>query len=147
MLQLDWWTSHIRWVGIAAIAICLLTWATEISGLVYVCPYCRTQRTVIGLLGLLALLPNYRHWIIRYVAAVLGAYGFHVGAEQHFGGWKKIMSGKFAWGEQWYVNSWPLSGFAIFMIVALVLLIWQGPATGVGSDGAAHRSQPDANSG
>lgn len=127
MLELEWWAARLRLVGILAIGVSLLTWSAELSGLVYVCPYCRTQRTIIGILGLLALLPNPRQWMVRYVATVLGAYGFHVAAEQHFGGWKKIMSGKFSWGEQWYVNSWLLSGFALFIIVALVLLIWHGP--------------------
>ena len=35
-----------------------------------------------------------------------------------------IMRGEFEWGEQWYVNAWMLSGFALFIIVGLLLLIW-----------------------
>ena len=62
--------------------------------LVYICPYCRTQRTVIGLLGLLLLFPNPGHWIKRYVASVISALGLTVGATQHFSGWRRIMSGE-----------------------------------------------------
>lgn len=120
------WT-HRRWVGALAILICVVAWAVELTDLVYVCPYCRAQRTIIGLLGLSLMLPNTRHWINLYLATTVGAFGFFVGAYQHFEGWKKIMSGKFVWGETWYINSWPLSGFAIFIISGLLLLIWTSP--------------------
>jgi protein-S-isoprenylcysteine O-methyltransferase Ste14 len=56
---------------------------------------------------------------------VLAVFGLVVGSTQHFRGWARIMSGKFKWGDQWYLNSWMLSGFAILIIVALVLLIWR----------------------
>ncbi|CRD45702.1 exported hypothetical protein [Stenotrophomonas thermophila] len=39
----------------AAVLVSLLAWAVEWSGMAYVCPYCRVQRTVIGVLGLLTL--------------------------------------------------------------------------------------------
>ncbi len=116
---------HRRIVGLAAIAIAALTWAVDLAGLVYLCPYCRSQRTVIGLLGLLLMLPNPGHWLVRYLSAVFAVFGLAVGATQHFRGWAKIMSGKFTWGAQWYLNSWMLSGFAILIIVALLLLIWR----------------------
>ena len=80
---------------------------------------------MIGLLGLLIMLPNPGHWLVRYLSAVFAVFGLSVGATQHFRGWAKIMSGKFTWGEQWYINSWMLSGFATFIMVALVLLIWR----------------------
>lgn len=111
-------------VGIVAIAIAALTWAVDLTGLVYACPYCRSQRTVIGLLGLLLMLPNPAHWLIRYLSAVFAVFGLSVGATQHFQGWMRIMRGEFEWGEQWYVNAWMLSGFALFIIVGLLLLIW-----------------------
>ena len=34
------------------------------------------------------------------------------------------MSGEFEWGEQWYINSWPLSGVALFIMTGLVLYMW-----------------------
>ena len=112
------------WVGLAAIALSAATWAVDWFEIVYQCPFCRAQRTVIGLLGLLLILPNPSHWIARYLSAVFSVFGLSVGATQHFRGWVRIMGGEFEWGDQWYLNSWLLSGFAIFIIVALLMLIW-----------------------
>lgn len=113
-----------RYVGLAAILISALTWAVDMSGFVYECPYCRSQRTVIGLLGVLLMLPNPARWWVRYLSAVFAVFGSSVAASQHFTGWARIMGGKFEWGERWYINSWMLSGFALFIIVGLLLLIW-----------------------
>lgn len=113
-----------RIVAVAALLVCILTWAVDLSGLVYECPYCRSQRTVIGLLGLLLLLPNPAHWLVRYLSAIFAAFGVTVASTQHFRGWARIMSGEFSWGAQWYLNSWMLSGFALAIITGLVLLIW-----------------------
>ena len=110
-------------IAILAIVICAFTWATELLGWVYVCPYCRTQRTIIGLLGLL-LLANPQHWLNRWIASSLAVLGLVVAAMQHFNGWKKIMAGEFAWGEYWYSNAWVLSGCAIFIITGLILYLW-----------------------
>ena len=38
----------------------------EFAGTVYICPYCRVQRTVILLLGVAMVLPFTHHWIVRY---------------------------------------------------------------------------------
>lgn len=124
MLDLEFYHRNIRWLGILAIVISALTWTADLTGFVYECPYCRVQRTVIGLLGVIALLPNPAHWIARYVAAVLAALGVVVGATQHFGGWRKIFSGKFELGDDWYINSFFLSGFALFIIIGLLLLFF-----------------------
>jgi hypothetical protein len=113
-------------VGLAAIALSAATWGVDLAEIVYQCPYCRVQRSVIGLLGLILLLPWYGHWLARYVAAVLAVFGLQVAGAQHFMGWAKISGGKFEWGEMWYINPWMLSGFALFIITALVLLIWRG---------------------
>lgn len=116
---------HRLWVGLAAILLAAATWTIDLTGLVYACPYCRVQRTVIGLLGLLLLLPNPAHWLVRYLSAVFAVFGLSVGATQHFKGWAKIFKGEFGWGEQWYVNAWALSGAALFIITGLLLLIWR----------------------
>jgi len=110
-------------IAILAIVICIGAWATELANLVYVCPYCRAQRTVIGLLGIL-LLTNPQHWLTRWIASVLAVLGLVVAAMQHFNGWKKIMGGEFTWGEYWYANAWVLSGFALFIITGLLLYLW-----------------------
>ena len=111
-------------IAIAAIFISIVTWAVELLGWVYVCPFCRTQRTVIGLIGLSLLFPRPDHWLSRWIVTVVALFGIVVGSTQHFSGWKKIMSGEFSWGEHWYVNSWMLSGFALFIITGLLLYSW-----------------------
>lgn len=121
---LNWLYANKMLVGGIAVLISVVTWSAELMDLVYVCPFCRTQRTLIGLLGILVLLPTMTHWISRWAATVVGLFGFTVGARQHFGGWQNIMAGKFEWGEAWYVNSWMLSGFALFIISGLVLFVW-----------------------
>ena len=125
---------HRRLVGLAAIAVAALTWTVDLTGLVYECPYCRSQRTVIGLLGLLLMLPNPAHWLVRYASAVFAVFGLSVAATQHFRGWARIMGGKFEWGQQWYLNSWMLSGFALCIIVGLLLLIWSWKGDPVPAD-------------
>lgn len=124
MLQLDFWTGRMRLLGLIAIVISIATWAMELTGLVYVCPYCRTQRTVIGLIGLLMLTPNPGFWISRYIGAVLGVFGLVVGSTQHFSGWRKIMKGEFVLSPKVYDDAFLLSGAAIFIITAQVLLLY-----------------------
>lgn len=110
-------------IAILAILISLFAWATEWADWVYVCPFCRAQRTVIGLLGLL-LLANPRHWLNRWIASTLAIFGLIVAGMQHFNGWKKIMSGEFTWGDYWWANAWVLSGCALFIITGLILYLW-----------------------
>ena len=98
-------------VGLLALLVCAATWTLDL--------------TQIGLLGLIILLPWYRHWLSRYLAAIFGVFGLVVGSMQHFRGWARISTGEFEWGEQWYINPWLLSGCAIFVIMALLLLIWR----------------------
>lgn len=120
------------WVGLLAIVVCGVTWAVDLTGVVYECPYCRVQRSVIGILGLLLLVPWYSHWLNRYLAAVFAVFGLQVAGAQHFMGWAKISGGKFEWGDVWFINPWLLSGCALFIISALVLLIWRGGRGGAG---------------
>ncbi|MFM7404363.1 MAG: hypothetical protein ACKO1N_09815 [Erythrobacter sp.] len=117
-------------IGLLAIALSAATWAVDLAELVYQCPYCRVQRSVIGLLGVILLLPWYKHWLMRFVAAALAVFGLQVAGAQHFMGWAKISAGKFEWGERWFINPWLLSGAALFIITALLLLIWRERARG-----------------
>ena len=110
-------------IAILAIVISVIAWATELAELVYICPFCRAQRTIIGMLGLL-LLANPQHWLNRWTSSVLAVFGLVVAAMQHFKGWAKIMSSEFTWGEYWYANSWVLSGCAMFIITGLILYAW-----------------------
>lgn len=114
---------YFKLFGILAILLSVATWALDIAGIVYVCPYCRTERTVIGLLGILMLMPNPRHWLVRYWAMALGVLGLVVGATQHFGGWRRISAGEFTFGADWYFNAFLLSGLAVLIIVGQMMLI------------------------
>ena len=127
MPSLETLHRHVRLIAALAILICLATWAADLAGLVYVCPYCRAQRTVIGLLGLLMLLPDLRHWLPRWLAAAFAGFGLVVAGTQHFAGWRRINGGEFQLAEPWIIDPFLLSGAAVFIITGLVLLIfsWQ----------------------
>ncbi len=124
LFDLDTYSKNTRIIGIIAIAICIAAWTVELVGWAYVCPFCRVQRTVIGLLGLFLLFPNPGHWIVRYVGTVLGVLGLVVAATQNFRGWAKISAGEFAFNEKIYFDSFILSGAAIFIITGLVFLLF-----------------------
>lgn len=110
--------------GVFAIVICAWAWYVDLAGITYVCPFCRAQRTVIGILGLLALFPFYGHWVIRYVSGTIGFFGAVVAANQHFGGWARISGGKFQFHDPIYFDSFLLSGAALFIISGLIGLLW-----------------------
>ena len=95
----------------------------EFSGAVYICPYCRVQRTVILLLGLVMILPFSHCWITRYIASVIGFMGAVVAVNQNFMGWVKISKGEFAFNEQLYVDPFLLSSGALFSIIGQLWLI------------------------
>ncbi len=122
IFELDTYVQNMRLIGVVAIVISVAAWAVELAGLTYVCPYCRTQRTVIGILGIFLLFPNPGHWIIRYIGTVLGVLGLVVGATQHFRGWAKISAGEFTFHDPIYFDSFLLSGAALFIITGLVFL-------------------------
>ncbi len=123
LLELDTYTSRLRLIGAVALLISIVAWASDLTGMVYECPYCRSQRTVIGLLGIFLMLPNPRYWITRYVGSVLGFFGASVAATQHFRGWARVSAGEFEFNERIYIDSTILSGFALFIIIGLVWLM------------------------
>jgi len=110
-------------IGIFAIVICIIAWGMELTGAVYICPYCRVQRTVIGLLGAILLLPFVHHWLVKYTAVILGFFAAVVASNQHFMGWKKISAGKFQFNENIFIDPFLLSGFAIMAIIGMTCLI------------------------
>ena len=123
ILTLEQLTKYRRFIALLAIAISVLAWMTEFTGLVYVCPYCRVQRTVIGILGVMLLLFIKPNWLVKYFAIVVGFLGAVVAAMQHFNGWKKISSGKFTFNENIFIDPFLLSGGALFIIIGLVCLL------------------------
>ncbi|MFC3095434.1 hypothetical protein DRW07_09035 [Alteromonas sediminis] len=110
-------------IALVAIVISIITWWMDISGLVYECPYCRTQRTVIGVLGMMLLLPFIHYWLLKLVAIEIAGFGFVVAAFQHFRGWSKIWSNEFQFNATLWTDPTILSAIAMFMIMFLALVI------------------------
>ena len=126
-LELAFWHRHRRSLGLIAIIIGAGAWGMELAGTVYICPYCRVQRTVILLLGVIMVLPFCHHWITRYLASVMGFMGAVVAVNQNFMGWVKISKGEFTFNEQIYVDPFLLSGEALFIIIGQLWLILGAP--------------------
>ena len=129
LLDLAFWRRHQRALGLIAIFIGAGAWGMEFAGTVYICPYCRVQRTVILLLGLMMVLPFSHHWIMRYVASVIGFMGAVVAVNQNFMGWVKISKGEFAFNDQLYIDPFLLSAGSLFIIIGLLWLILTDPPT------------------
>ncbi len=125
LFELDFYLDNIRILGIIAILVGVGTWVMELTDLVYVCPFCRAQRTVILILGIFMTLPNTGHFILRYVTCILAGYALVVASNQHFRGWVAIQRGERGLiTENWWIDSWTLSFFAICIITAQVWLIF-----------------------
>ena len=130
-LELAFWQRHQRMLGIIAIIIGAGAWGMEFAGTVYICPYCRVQRTVILLLGVIMVLPFSKHWISRYLASVMGFMGAVVAVNQNFMGWVKISKGEFAFNEQLYIDPFLLSAGSLFIIIGqLWLILTKAPTNG-----------------
>jgi hypothetical protein len=74
-------------IGIFSILVSIATWILDLTGLVEQCIYCRTQRTVIGILGFLMLLPLMKYffnYLIAYLSYGLGIFGVNVSSAQIF---------------------------------------------------------------
>ena len=123
LLDLNFWRQNQRALGLIAMVIGAGAWAMEFAGTVYICPYCRVQRTVILVLGLIMVLPFSRHWMVRYVASVIGFLGAVVAVNQNFMGWVKISKGEFAFNEQLYIDPFLLSTGSLFIIIGQLWLI------------------------
>ena len=123
LLDLHFWYRQQRVLGVISIVIGLGAWGMEFAGAVYVCPYCRVQRTVILLLGCIMLLPSPRHWIAKYVASEVGFLGAVVAVNQNFMGWVKISKGEFAFNENLFIDPFLLSTGSLFIILAQLWLI------------------------
>jgi disulfide bond formation protein DsbB len=122
-LDLQFWYRHQRTLGVIGIVIGLGAWTMEFAGTVYVCPYCRVQRTVILLLGCVMLLPAPQHWIAKYLASVIGFLGAVVAVNQNFMAWVKISKGEFVFNEQVYIDPFLLSTGSLFIILGQLWLI------------------------
>ena len=125
LFELDFYINNIRILGIIAIIIGMGAWVTEWMGWVYICPFCRAQRTIIAILGLFMFLPHAKHFLVKYSTSILGFYGLFVASSQHFRGWVAIQRGDRNFlTENWWIDSLILSFLAICIIVAQVWLIF-----------------------
>lgn len=74
-------------LGAFSLLVSIGAWALDLTGLVEECVYCRTERTIIGVLGFLMLLSTI-HYLIKYLFTylgyVFGYYGAHVASAQIF---------------------------------------------------------------
>ena len=130
-LELAFWQRHQPALGLIAIIIGAGAWGMEFAGTVYICPYCRVQRTVILLLGVIMVLPFSKHWISRYIASIMGFMGAVVAVNQNFMGWVKISKGEFAFNEQLYIDPFLLSTGSLFIIIGqLWLILTKAPTNG-----------------
>ncbi|MBW2388309.1 MAG: hypothetical protein JRG89_07705 [Deltaproteobacteria bacterium] len=100
---LRWLNSNFKILGVLAILICVGTWAIDLMGLVHPCVYCRTQRTAIGLVGILMLFPNPREWWVRWPGAAFCFFGANISVAQLFLIVKSINAGE------------PFGAFNLFM--------------------------------
>ena len=123
VFDLGFWFARRRALGLIAIIIGAGAWGMEFAGTVYICPYCRVQRTVILLLGIIMVLPIATHWLARYVASVIGFMGAVVAVNQNFMGWTKISKGEFAFNELLYIDPFLLSSGSLFVIIGQLWLL------------------------
>ncbi|EGR0589990.1 disulfide bond formation protein B [Vibrio diabolicus] len=115
--------SRIRLLGFGAIAVFLVTWGMDFFSVVDPCPYCRTQRSVIGLLGLLMIFRS-PHWTMLHLGNIFAFYGAHVAALQHFMNWDAFDDGNFEMLYQpIYKNDFYLSAAALIIILTQFVLI------------------------
>lgn len=122
MFRYEFYQENIRALGIIAIIVSLGAWSLDWFEIVYKCPFCRVQRTVIGLLGVV-MVTGTSHFIIKYFATVLGFFGAGVAVTQHFRGWVNVHKGEFVWRDPIYLDSFILSFLALCIIIAQVWII------------------------
>jgi hypothetical protein len=119
---LDLLRNNLRAIGVLCIVVSAVTWWMDLSGLVHECIYCRTQRTAIGLAGLLLVLPDPRQWWIRWPIAAVCFLGADVAGDQLFLVICNLTGGK----ESNPVNLILATG-SLFILVGIALLVFTGP--------------------
>ncbi len=95
-----------------SIAVAIITWGMELTGMVSACPYCQTQRTMIGLSGIMMLLP-WNNIVTRYFVLVFSFLGAQVAATQVFSNFMR-----YAFDEQWIY----LASCALFIMMGQIIV-------------------------
>ena len=75
--------SYMRPLGFIALFIAAFTWGLDLAHFMPPCPFCQVQRTMMGLLGILMILPDYRY-ISPFLTSVFALFGIHVASAQMF---------------------------------------------------------------
>lgn len=122
MFNYEFYQENIRVLGVIAIVVGMGAWALDWLDIVYLCPYCRVQRTVIVLLGLV-MVTGSSHFIVKYISSVIAFFGAGVAMNQHFRGWVRVNSGEFEWYSPIFLDSFILSFLAMFIIIAQAWII------------------------
>lgn len=73
--------TALAWLAVLA---CLFTWYLDLANHVHACPYCRVERTIIGILGVIALLPKHQSVVLCYMCYLLAFFGADIAGDQVF---------------------------------------------------------------
>lgn len=71
----------VRPFGFFCVLLCLLTWGFDALSWVEPCWYCRLQRTIVGLLGIILIIRR-PHMLLEYVSLVMGSFGIYLASRQ-----------------------------------------------------------------
>ena len=123
LLDLRFYIKNKFWLGFFALVASVIAWTAEFTGIVYVCPYCQVQRTIIGLLGVVLMTPLSRIGISQFFSTVIGFFGAVVAANQQFLAWKKISDGTFSFKDNLVIDPFILSGLAMTFILFQLLVL------------------------
>ncbi|MBW6528515.1 hypothetical protein KZ813_16860 [Sphingomonas sp. RHCKR7] len=116
--------------GLVSIAISLFTWTLDLTQATYACPFCRVQRSAIGLLGVAILMVPYANrFLLRYTSMAIAVLGLGVAMMQNFnGGWMKMFKGTFAFHDPIWFDSTLLSSCAILIMSFQLGVIFESSA-------------------
>lgn len=70
-------------LGILSIVVSAFTWSLDLGGVIQPCIYCRIERMIIGILGIVILLPIIPY-LSSYAGYVFGFFGASVASNQIF---------------------------------------------------------------
>ncbi|WP_433762110.1 disulfide bond formation protein B [Brucella anthropi] len=112
-------------IGVFSVFVCIIAWFADYSGLVHVCPYCRTERTAIGLLGLAMIMANFKSTPYIFFLNLIAFLGIETAANQIFLGIKRISSGDIAYilNQPPYENGLLLSSLAFIFLSLQIIMI------------------------
>lgn len=111
----DLLTEFSLFFAVLAIIMCVATWGMDLANMVYHCPYCRVQRTIIGLLGIALLLPKHKNNLLIFISFILAYFSADISGDQMF---LSVKEGTFP-----TINFFFASG-ALAYVSILMYLIW-----------------------